>query len=235
MIQHKGYIAICSSLLLLLPVMSVQGERLIESSDMKLSISTDKKSYYPGEVASYTVKFLNSNGNLVDPDLIRATYNSQFIELDKVGEGIYKYTTNRLTQRDHQLGVYAEKDGFNFVQQSLTIRPIATQLAKDNVKASAVQQGDILKFRVSNSVISKSEIYKVRLTTIGAGLESVASGAWIKVPNHIGMDLKSVYGSIGPGEKQTVKLLVNGEISKVVWTAFDMHGKQIYSGVARVA
>ncbi|MGH9910785.1 MAG: hypothetical protein ACRD32_09105, partial [Nitrososphaerales archaeon] len=76
--------------------------------------------------------------------------------------------------------------------------------------------------------------YKVRLITTGANIESVVSGAWIKVPNHIGIDLKSVDGSISPAEKQTIKLVVQGKVSTVVWNAYDIHGKQIYAGVANV-
>ena len=103
-------------------------------------------------------------------------------------DGVYTYKTGKLTHRDHQLGVYAEKNGFNFVQQSLTVRPIAgQQKVSDKVKATAVQQGNILKFRLSNDLLSKREIYKVRLITTGANIESVVSGAWIKVPDHIGM------------------------------------------------
>lgn len=234
MLEYRQYIAICSSVLLLLPVISAYGDRFLALDQMDLSISTDKRMYYPGEIAVYTVKFTDSQGRLVDPDLIRATYDSQFVQLDKVKDGVYTYTTKRLTQQDHQLGVYAEKSGYNFVQQSLTVRPTVAQKVNDNVKATAVQQGSILKFRVGNDILSKSQIYKVRLITIGASVESIASPSWIKVPNHFGVDLKSVDGSIGPGEKQTMKLLVHGEASMVVWNAFDIYGNQIHAGAHKV-
>lgn len=232
-IAMKIYLAIFCTMMLLLPIMA-NGERLISYDKMYLSVSTDKRVYYKGDTATYTVTFKDSDGKPIDPDLIRATYNSQFIQLQRIGDGVYTFKTGTLTQRDHQLGVYAEKDGYNFVQQSLTLRPVATQKASDKVKAIAVQQGNILKFRLSNDLLSKRDIYKVRLITIGATVESVASDAWIKVPDHIGVDLKSVKGSISPDEKQTIKLSVQGKVSTVVWNAYDSHGKQIYAGVANV-
>ncbi|MFQ5970575.1 MAG: hypothetical protein ACE5J2_08805, partial [Nitrososphaerales archaeon] len=216
MIQYKKYIAICSGILLLLPVIA-NAERFMSFEQMYyLSISTDKRVYYAGGIATYTITFKDSQGRDVDPDLIRATYDSQFITLERISDGVYKHVTGKLTLRDHQLGVYAEKDGF-FVQESSTVRPIITHKASDKVKATSVQQHDLLKFRLSNDLLSKGEIYKVSIIAIGAGVESIASPSWIQVPNHVGIDLKSVNGSIGPGEKQTIKLVVQGVASKVVW------------------
>ena len=231
--RFNQYIAICSGLLLLLPVIA-QGEHSNASNQMSLSISTDKRAYYPGEIAVYTVKFTNSDGKSIDPDLIRATYNSQFIRLEKVDDGVYSYATKRLTRQDNQLGVYGEKDGYNFVQESLTIRPIIGQKAGNHVKATFVQQGDLLKLRLSNDILSQRSISKIMLSVTGATIESVASSSWIRVPNHLGTDLKSVYGSIEPGEKQTIKLVVEGKASMVVWKAFDHHGKSVYTGTNNV-
>lgn len=234
MSQYKQFIAISASLMLLLPVISVNADRLISLDRINLSIITDKRIYYPGEIATYIVKFTDSQGNPIDPDLIRATYDSKFIELDRIGEGIYTHSTGMLTQKDHQLGVYAEKSGYNFVQQSLTIRPIATQKASDNVEMTAVQQGNVLKVRISNDILSQNEIYKVRFITIDSSVENVLSSSWMKVPNHIGIDLKSVVGSVGSGQKQTIKLIVDGDASMIVWNAYDKYGKQIYAGADKV-
>lgn len=234
MIQYRQYIGICSGILLLLPLMA-NAERFVSYDQMYLSISTDKRVYYAGDVATYTITFKDSEGKPVDPDLIRATYNSQFIQLERISDGVYKYVTKKLTLRDHQLGVYAEKDGFNFVQQSSTVRPVVTQKVSDKVKTTAVQQGDLLKFRISNDMLSKRDVFKVRIITPGAAIESIASPSWIKVPNHVGIDLKSVNGSIAPDETQTIKLVLQGKASMVIWNAYDIHGKQIYAGVAKVA
>lgn len=231
--RYKHYVGICSGLLLLIPMVAY-GERLVSLDQINLTISTDKRVYYAGDIAVYVVAFRDSSGKLVDPDLIRATYDSQFIDLERVGVGLYRHTTDRLTLKDHQLGVYAEKVGLNYVQQSLTVSPIITQNRDDHVKATAVQQGDLLKLRIGNDVLSKKDIYKVRVITIGANIESIASSSWIKVPNHIGIDLKSVNGSISPDEKQTIKLYVNGDARMIVWNAYDVHGKQIYAGTTNV-
>ena len=231
---YKQLIAISFGLLMLLPVMIVQGDINETPNQMDLSISTDKRTHYPGEIAVYTVKFTDSDGTPLNPDLIRATYDSTFIELDQGDMGVYTFTTEMLTQKDHQLGIYGEKNNYNFVQESLTLRPVTTQKVKDDVKVTAVQQSDILKFRISNGILSNNEIYKVRLIAIGATIDSLASSSWIVVPNYVGMDIKSVNGSIGPGEKQTIKILVKGEATMVIWNAYDIHGNLIYAGADTV-
>ncbi|MFQ5941734.1 MAG: hypothetical protein ACE5KA_08580 [Nitrososphaerales archaeon] len=233
MIQYKRYIAICSGILLLLPVIA-NAERLFSFDQMYLSISTDKRVYYAGDTAVYKITFKDSQGRPLDPDIIRATYNSQFIQLERISDGIYIYVTGKLTLRNHQLGIYGERDGFNFVQQSSTIRPVVTQKISDEVKATAVQQGDLLKFRLSNDMLSKKEIFKVRVIIVGASVDSITSASWIKVQNHMGIDLKSINGSIAPDERQTIKLIINGKASMVVWNAYDLHGKQINAGANKV-
>ncbi len=222
----------CSAILLFLPLVAL-GEQFVSFDRMNLQISTDKRVYYTGDIAVYTVTFEDSNGKFIDPDLIRATYDSQFIKLNRASEGVYQHITGKFAPKDHQLGVYAEKDGFNFVQQSSTVRPVVAQ-QETKVKITAVQQGDLLKLRISNDALSMREIYKVRLITIGASIESVAIPSWIKVSNHVGVDLKSVNGSISPDERQTIKLIVDGQANMIVWNAFDIHGKQIDAGIQKV-
>jgi len=230
MFWHKHFVVICSMFLLLVSnSIDAAGEE-----SMYLSITTDKKLYYTGDIAVYTVNFRDSKGKLIDPDLIRATYDSQFVELQKVSDGVYKYVTKRLTQRDHQLGVYAEKEGYRFVQQSLTIRPVVTSDGRNNVKATAVEQGQLLKIRFMNNILSERDIYKIRLVLVGANVESVASSGWIKTTSQFGIDLKSVKGAIGPGDRQTINLLVDGKATMIVWSAYDLRGKRIDTGVEKV-
>ena len=84
--QFKVYSAILSGIIPLLPTVA-NAERLITYDKMYLSITTDKRAYYQGDIATYTITFMDSNGKPIDPDLIRATFNSQFIQLVKVGDG----------------------------------------------------------------------------------------------------------------------------------------------------
>ncbi len=72
----------------------------------------DKQSYKTGDVATFTVTFTDLEGNNIDPDKIKAYYDSQVVKLQKQDVGIYTFATPDLTKANHQLIVSAEKTGF---------------------------------------------------------------------------------------------------------------------------
>ncbi len=81
----------------------------------------DKTSYKTGDTATFTVTFTDLEGNNIDPDTIRAYYDSQVVKLQKQDVGVYTFTTSGLTKTNHQLTVSAEKNGFATDTTYLTI------------------------------------------------------------------------------------------------------------------
>ncbi len=72
----------------------------------------DKLSYKTGDTATFTVTFTDLQGNNIDPDTIKAYYDSQVVKLQKQDIGVYTFATPSLTKTNHQLVVNVEKSGF---------------------------------------------------------------------------------------------------------------------------
>jgi len=87
-----------------------------KSKQVKQEIVTrtelDKPSYKTGDKATFTVTFTDLEGNNIDPDTIKAYYDSQVVKLQKQDTGVYTFTTSSLTKTDHQLIVSVEKSSF---------------------------------------------------------------------------------------------------------------------------
>ena len=90
---------------------NVEGSKYVKR-DLVTRTELDKTSYKIGDVATFTITFTDAEGNTIDPDTIRAVYDSKLIQLEKKDAGIYTYTTSGLTKEAHQIIVSAEKTGF---------------------------------------------------------------------------------------------------------------------------
>lgn len=90
---------------------NVEGTKYVKQ-DLVTRTALDKTSYKIGDVATFTVTFTDSEGNSIDPDTIRAVYDSKQVQLEKKDIGLYTYITSGLTKEAHQLIVSAEKTGF---------------------------------------------------------------------------------------------------------------------------
>lgn len=82
---------------------------------------TDKAYYKVGDAATLTITFTDLQGNLIDPDAIKAYYDSKMVQLEKQDIGVYTYRTPALTKAHHQLIVSAEKADFATDTTYLTI------------------------------------------------------------------------------------------------------------------
>lgn len=98
------------------PIVMEDSKNIEESKYVKQDLVTrtelDKTNYKIGDVATFTITFTDAEGNNIDPDTIRAVYDSKLIQLEKKDVGIYTYTTSGLTKEAHQIIVSAEKTGF---------------------------------------------------------------------------------------------------------------------------
>ncbi len=81
----------------------------------------DKTAYKIGDKATFTVTFTDLEGNNIDPDAIKAYYDSQVVKLQKQNVGVYTYTTSGLSKTNHQLIVSAEKKDWATDTTYLTI------------------------------------------------------------------------------------------------------------------
>ena len=91
---------------------NVQEQNKSVKQEIVTSIESDRLTYNPGEVVVFTVTFADLEGNVIDPDEIKAYYDSNMIELQRQDTGVYAYTTSGLTKANHQIVVNAEKTGF---------------------------------------------------------------------------------------------------------------------------
>jgi len=75
-------------------------------------IELDKTSYNTNDKATFTVTFTDIDGNNINPDKVRAIYDSKMVQLDRQDVGVYTFVTPELAKASHQLIVIADKDGF---------------------------------------------------------------------------------------------------------------------------
>lgn len=90
---------------------NIEGSKYVKQ-DLVTRTALDKTNYKIGDVATFTITFTDTEGNNIDPDTIRAVYDSKLIQLEKKDVGIYTFTTPGLTKEAHQIIVSAEKTGF---------------------------------------------------------------------------------------------------------------------------
>jgi hypothetical protein len=94
---------------------------------MKVSISLDKKFYYNGDSANFTIKFASPSGEPFDPDSIRAIYDDTTVSLARESEGLYKFKTPTLAPPKHTLQLIAEKHGYKIFTDAITFDVFARQ------------------------------------------------------------------------------------------------------------
>ncbi len=82
---------------------------------------TDKTNYKIGDTARFTLTFTDLAGNSIEPDTIKAYYNSKMVVLKKQDVGIYTFTTPPLLKEHQQLIVSVEKKDFGTYTRYLSI------------------------------------------------------------------------------------------------------------------
>ncbi len=130
---------------------------------MKVSISLDKKIYFNGENAIFTIKFANPRGEPFDPDSTRALYDDTTVSIVRESEGLYTFKTPFLTPPKHTLQLIAEKHGYKIYTNAITFDVFAHQ-AQAGVKLDfdwspkQVLQGVpttfTLAFRDNNNIVT---------------------------------------------------------------------------------
>jgi hypothetical protein len=204
---------------------------------LNLEITTDgnKNRYTVGKSVLFSVAFHDGMGNFVDPDVIKATYDGNFVSLNNVDVGRYTFETPRLVKfEQHQFGVFVEKLGYTSTQKSLTITAFGAIIAKP-VKVTASNVGDSIMIRVKNNVLSPGDVYTFKGKFLGASPVEGSSNSWsFNVDSANSFTFKSLEQSMQPGKFTSFKVNVDGTPTKLLWTAFDLHGKELASGATIV-
>ncbi len=205
---------------------------------INLEITTDsnKNRYSIGSTAFFSVAFHDGMGNFIDPDFMRATYDGNFVSMNKEEVGRYTFTTPRLVKfEEHQFGVFVEKFGYSSTQKSLTITVFGAQIAKP-VKVSALKIGDDVRIKVKNNILSPGEIYTFMGKFLDGSAVGSSSGTWQFSVNSAAdsFSLKSLSKSLPPDKSTTFKVKVQGTPTKLLWQALDLHGKQFADGASSV-
>ncbi|MFQ5941634.1 MAG: hypothetical protein ACE5J2_01820 [Nitrososphaerales archaeon] len=205
---------------------------------INLEITTDgnKNRYFVGKTAFFSVAFFDGMGNFLDPDVIKATYDSIFISLKREDLGRYTFQTPRLvTFAQHQFGVFAGGFGYTSAQESLTITVFGAEIAKP-IRATALKIGDDISVRVKNHMLSPHDIYTFKGKFIGASPTTGSSTNW-QFTIEAGTDsfaFKSLVKSLPPGKFTSFKVKVEGSPAKMLWKAFDLHGEEVAAGATTV-
>jgi hypothetical protein len=100
---------------------------------MNVSIKLDKRFYFNGDSAVFTIRFASPRGELFDPETFRAIYDGMTVSLEREDEGIYKFRTPMLVPPKHTLQLIAEKHGYKVFTDAITF-DVFTQTALIGVK-----------------------------------------------------------------------------------------------------
>lgn len=95
---------------------------------MKVVFTFDKRTYFSGDVATFTIKFSSPVGLSIAPESIRAIYDGRTVNLTRQSEGVYIYKTPALTPPTHTLQIIAEKHGYKLFNDATTITVFARQV-----------------------------------------------------------------------------------------------------------
>ncbi len=205
---------------------------------INLEITTDgnKNRYFVGQTALFSVAFIDGMGNFVDPDVIKETYDGNFVSLNKEDVGRYTFQTPRLvTFEQHQFGIFAGGFGYTSVQKSLTITVFGAEIAKP-IRATALKLGDDISVRVKNHMLSPHDVYTFKGKFVGASPTGGSATNWqfvIEVATD-SFAFKSLEKSLAPGKFTSFKVKVEGSPTKMLWKAFDLHGKEVGAGTTTV-
>ena len=93
----------------------------VKSWDLMVQMESDKTLYNQGDSATIFVNFIQGDrlsgqidyGDFVAPDVIKADFDGNVIELQKKKEGTYTFIVDSLSKEHHQLVVNSEKQGHN--------------------------------------------------------------------------------------------------------------------------
>ena len=205
---------------------------------INLEITTDgnRNRYSIGSTALFSVAFHDGMGNFVDPDVIKATYDGNFVSLKKVDVGRYTFETPKLVKfEQHQFGVFVEKFGYASAQKSLTITVFGAEIAKP-IKVTASKLGDDIRIRVKNNILSPRDVYTFKGTFVGASPLGGSSSSWQfsidSAPNSF--MFKSLVKSLPPGKFTSFKVKTEGTPTKLVWEVLDLNGKGLAAGATVV-
>ena len=94
---------------------------------MNVSIKLDKRFYFNGDSAVFTIRFASPRGELFDPETFRAIYDGMTVSLEREDEGIYKFRTPMLAPPKHTLQLIAEKHGYRIFTDAITFDVFAQQ------------------------------------------------------------------------------------------------------------
>jgi len=205
---------------------------------INLEITTDgnKNRYFIGKTALFSVAFHDGMGNFFDPDVIKATYDGNFVSLNKVDVGRYTFETPRLVKfEQHQFGIFAEKFGYVSAQKSLTITVFGAEITKP-VRVTASKVGDDIMIRVKNHPLSPGDVYTFTGKFLGASTLEGSSSSWqFSIDSATGSFIfKSLEKSLPSGKFTSFKVKADGAPTKLLWKALDLHGKELASGATTV-
>jgi hypothetical protein len=204
---------------------------------INLEITTDgnKNRYIVGSKAFFSVAIHDGMGNFVDPDVLKATYDGNFITLEKVDVGRYTFETPTLVKfEQHQFGVFVEQSGYTPAQKSLTITVFGAKVAKP-VKVTATKLGDAVMVRAKNLELSPGKVYTLSGKLLNASPKLGSADNWQFSMDHTGTFIfKSIAGSLQQGDHSTYRVKVDGTASKLLWQVFDLHGVELASGTTMV-
>ena len=204
---------------------------------INLEITTDgnKNRYFIGKTALFSVAFHDGMGNFFDPDVIKATYDGNFVSLNKVDVGRYTFETPRLVKfEQHQFGIFAEKFGYVSAQKSLTITVFGAEITKP-VRVTASKAGDDIMIRVKNHPLSPGDVYTFTGKFLGASTLEGSSSSWqFSIDPTGSFTFKSVEKSLPSGKFTSFKVNTEGTPTKLLWKAFDLNGKELAAGATTV-
>ncbi len=203
--------------------------------NLEITTDTDKNRARVGDRVMFNVAIYDGNGNFLDPEVIKSTYQGNFVQMMKVDVGRYTFETPRLTKFDNQFGVFIETLGYVSAQKSLTVTAFGAHTLKP-MKTTASKVGDNITVRVTSSVLNPSDIYTFRGQLINATpVEGSATNWQFSVENPIGTFVfKSLSGALKPGGTKVFKVKADGTPEKLFWEVRDLNGKVVASGVTVV-
>ena len=210
----------------------------IALSPLNLEITTDgnKNRYLIGSTTFFSVALHDGMGHFLDSDVTKATYDGNFISLNKVDVGRYTFETPRLVKfEQHQFGVFVEKFGYASAQKSLTITVFGAKVAKP-VKVTATKADDNVMIRVRDLILSPGDIYTFTGKLLHASAVGGSAENWQfdSDPATETFGFKSLKSSLKPGEIAAYKVKVEGTALKLLWHAFDLNGVELASGATVV-
>jgi hypothetical protein len=95
---------------------------------MDVSIKLDKRFYFNGDTAIFTITFKSPRGAPFDPEAYRAIFDGITSSLTREEEGVYTFRTPSLAPPKHTLQLIAEKHGYSIFTDAITFDVFARQV-----------------------------------------------------------------------------------------------------------